>query len=145
VKVVAVYSAIFGCLLLRLLSGCGGDAFGLGPIPDAGAGDAPSELIPNLPAADGDVPQTKPKGRGVDGGELFPDAPGDPQDAHPVMTTPDAAALEPEGAPPREAGPPPVCNPGACLGCEPTTTGYGCCTAAGVCGCENPSQGGSCR
>jgi hypothetical protein len=136
-------AGLFGA---RLLLGCGGAEFqGLGPIPDAGDGGGVLLQVEDAGAGAGDAPPAAA------------DA-GDAHDPHPVMTSPDAGELARDVGPEIDAGEPvdvrippepdaaPLpCEPDRCKACDPLTTGYACCSPAGACGCENPSQGGACR
>jgi hypothetical protein len=126
-------------LLLGATLGCGGQAFTTLDVTaahvDAGdlqvesdAGDDATAIAPAADAGDEEAPVVMT--RGDDAG-----------DAGELVLEHDAAA-DVEAPPVADAGLH-VCQPDRCAPCS-AAQGYACCTVAGVCGCENPSQGGYC-
>jgi hypothetical protein len=126
-------------LLLGATLGCGGQAFTTLDVTAAhvDAGDLQVE-----------------SDAGDDAAAIAPAADAGDEDAHVVMTTVSDAGVDGEivlehdaGAdvdtPPGLDAGPHLCEPDRCAPCN-AAKGYACCTAAGVCGCENPSAGGYC-
>jgi hypothetical protein len=138
------FAAALAALALLKLCGCGGAEFTtIGALRvDAGDDQEHVELVDDAGATlinpdhvdagdaeDPHVVMTTDAGAGVD--------------ASPVETPGGDAALE-AAAPRPDAGGPHLCDVNACPLC-PMAKGYACCSLLGACGCENPSQGGSCQ